>query len=103
MKAYEAFSSWVRSAIGWPCLSVVGVGLGLFLDVLVEGAAGVGHEHGVERGRQALAGDEPLEALRRVLDDGPAVVEHGDPLAQAIGLVEVMGGQDDRSVVALAD
>src|SRR4051794_34074404 len=21
MKAYEAFSSWVRSAIGWPCLS----------------------------------------------------------------------------------
>ena len=51
------------------------------------------------------AGDEPLELVRRALGDEPAVVEHGDPVGELVGLLQVLGGEEDRDAAGdeLAD
>ena len=45
------------------------------------------------------AGDPSLELGRRALGDEPAVVEHGDPVGQLVGLLEVLRGEEDRDAV----
>jgi hypothetical protein len=42
------------------------------------------------------AGDAALELLGRALGDDPALVEHGDPVGELVGLLEVLGGEEDR-------
>ena len=42
------------------------------------------------------AGDQPLELVRGALGDEPAVVEHGDPVGELVGLLEVLRGEEDR-------
>ena len=42
-----------------------------------------------------VAGDLPLELGRRALGDDLAVVDDGDPVAERVGLVEVVGGEED--------
>ena len=42
------------------------------------------------------ARDAPLELLRGALGDDPAVVEDRDPVGELVGLVEVLGGEEDR-------
>ena len=51
------------------------------------------------------AGDAPLELVGGALGDDPAVVEHRDPVGELVGLVEVLGGEEDRHAVGdeLAD
>ena len=79
--------------------SVFGLGL-VFLDVLVEGAAGVGHEHVLEAGGATLLGrHHGLEAFGRVLGDDAAAVEDRDASAEALRLGQVVGREDDRGVV----
>src|SRR5829696_9002658 len=57
-------------------------------DVVVEGAAGVGHEDGVHRrGLIVALRHLSLELVGRAFRDDPAVVEHDDRVAQALGLV----------------
>src|ERR1044071_4434190 len=64
-------------------LLVIGL---VFLDVLVEGAAGVGHEDVVHRGVPAVAlGHQGLQRFRRALGDDPALVEDDDLVAQSLG------------------
>src|SRR3954447_13957461 len=50
----------------------------------------------VEAQPDVAAGDEPLELLRRALGDHAPVVEHGHAVGQAVGLLEVLGGEEDR-------
>ena len=53
-----------------------------------------------ERGVVAVvAGDACLQLLGRPLDDHPAVVQDREPVAQAFGLLQVVGGEHDRRVV----
>ncbi len=62
---------------------------GLLLDVLVEGAAGVGHEGTFSRRRREARGRAATRCLELVgvsLDDQPAPVEDRDPVAEAVGL-----------------
>ena len=49
--------------------------------------------------------DLPLELGRGALGDHPAAVEHRDPVGQPVGLLQVLGGQEDRHPVVgqLAD
>ena len=42
------------------------------------------------------ARDQPLELVGGALRDEPAVVEEGDPVSQPVGLLEVLGGEEDR-------
>ena len=51
------------------------------------------------------AGDAALELRRGALGDDAAVVEHRDPVGELVGLVEVLGGEEDRDAVGdqLAD
>jgi hypothetical protein len=46
-----------------------------------------------------------LERRRRVIGDHPAVVDHGDALRQAVGLLQVLGGEQHRGALGdqLAD
>ena len=53
-------------------------------------ASGAG-EHEVE----ALVGGLPLELRRRALRDHAAAVEDGDAVGQAVGLLQVLRGQED--------
>src|SRR6187549_2360520 len=76
----------------------------VLVDVVVEGAARVGHEHVLE-GRLA---SEPLARLglelgRGAVGDDAAVVEDRDPGAEALGLGQVVGRQDDGRVMGLVD
>src|SRR6185369_2323901 len=76
----------------------------VLVDVVVEGPAGVGHEH-VFEGRRAT---EPprrrgLEAVGRVLGDHTALVEDRDATAETLGLGKVVGREDDRRVVGRVD
>ncbi len=45
------------------------------------------------------AGDAPLELVRGALGDDPAVVQHRDPVGELVGLVQVLGGEEDRHAV----
>ena len=54
----------------------------------------VGRPHG-----QRLAADHPLEAVRGVVGDDPAVVDHGDLVGQRVGLVQVLGRQQHGRAV----
>ena len=66
---------------------------------------------GLVRGRvgeaqpDVSAGDEPLELLGGALGDDLAVVEHGDAVGEFVGLVQVLGGEEDGDAVGdeLAD
>jgi hypothetical protein len=40
-----------------------------------------------------------LEPLRGVVGDEPAVVDHDDALGELVGLVEIVGGEDDGGAV----
>src|SRR3954453_10103846 len=104
-------ASWAKAnaSQGYCCMvltsfpSVV-VGRLVLVDVVVEGAAGVGHEH-VFEGRWS---SDPLSGLHLELGDGalrddPAVVEDRDPAAQALRLGQIVGRQDDHRVVGLVD
>ena len=75
----------------------------VLFDVVVEGAAGVGHEHVLEGrlGRPRRSAVCALSSVGRVLGDDPTVVEDRDPGAQALGLGQVVGRQDDRRVMGL--
>jgi hypothetical protein len=42
------------------------------------------------------AGDAALELVRGALGDQPAVVEQRDPVGELVGLLQVLGGQEDR-------
>lgn len=48
---------------------------------------------------QVTARDEPLELARRALGDQLAVVEHGDPVGELIGLLHVLRRKEDRDAV----
>src|SRR6478609_1763787 len=64
------------------CLVVV-IGL-VLVDVVVEGAAGVGHEHVFEtRLASEPLGRQGLELVRGAFGDDPTVVEDRDPGAEA--------------------
>src|SRR6187397_1013511 len=76
----------------------------VFLDVLVEGAAGEGHEHGLEGRRLAVVPrDHLLEPLRRVLGDHATPVEDRDAAAEALRLGQVVRREDDRRLVLGVD
>ena len=51
------------------------------------------------------AGNAALELGGGAFGDDPALVEHGDPVGEPVGLVEVLGGEEDRDAVGdqLAD
>src|SRR5215204_4275529 len=91
------------AAGSWSVWSFVVVRL-VLLDVVVEGAAGIGHEHVLEAGLAA-------EALPRLglqigggaFGHGPSVVEDRHPTAQTLRFGQVVGGQDDRRVVLGVD
>ena len=57
------------------------------LDRVVGGGA-VGERH-----LEPLAADAVLQLVRRALGDHLAVVDHGDAVGEAVGLVEVLGGE----------
>src|SRR4029079_17051810 len=99
-RAGSAAGSRRRTALFSHLLSfgfVVGL---VLIDVVVEGAAGVGHEHVVERWRGCRpAGLAGLEAVRRVLGDDAAAVEDRDLATEPFGLRQVVGREDDRRVV----
>jgi hypothetical protein len=42
------------------------------------------------------ARDAALELVRGALGDHPAVVQQGDPVGQLVGLLQVLGGEEDR-------
>jgi hypothetical protein len=42
------------------------------------------------------AGDAPFQLVGGALGDDAAVVEDGDPIGELVGLVEVLGGEEDR-------
>ena len=46
----------------------------------------------------AVAAHPRLERVGRAFGDDAAVVDHEDPIAQRVGLVEVVGGEEDRRV-----
>ena len=48
-----------------------------------------------------LAADALLELVARARGDHPAVVDHRDPLGELIGLLQVLGGQQQRGAPAL--
>ncbi len=52
-----------------------------------------------ERDLEPFAADHVLELVRRAVGDHSAVVDHRDPVGQAIGLVEVLGGQQHGGAV----
>ena len=88
-----------RRFVLWSCVTSFGIAR---LDVVVERAAGPGHE-GVLEGRIAAVPlrDEALQPVRRRLGHHAAVVEDRDPVAEALGLGQVVRRQDDRRVVGL--
>ena len=45
------------------------------------------------------AGDAALELVGGALGDQPPVVEHRDPVGELVGLVQVLGGEEDRDPV----
>ena len=45
------------------------------------------------------AGDAPLELVRRALGDDPAAVEDRDPVGELVGLLQVLGREEDRHAV----
>ena len=54
---------------------------------------------GLRRGElqpHVAARDASLELLRRALGDDPAAVEDRDPVGELVGLVQVLGGEEDR-------
>ncbi len=76
----------------------------LVLDVLIERATGQCQEHRVHRRRLPVAlGHVGLELVGRALGDDPTAVEDDDPAAQPLGLDQVVGREDDRRFVAIAD
>ena len=54
----------------------------------------------VGRTVERLAADDPLEPVRSVVGDDPAVVDHGDLVGQRVGLVQVLGGQQHGRAVS---
>ena len=50
-------------------------------------------------GPQRLAADDPLEPVRGVVRDDPAVVDHGDLVGERVGLVQVLRGEQHRRAV----
>ncbi len=53
----------------------------------------------VEREVHAAVADAALELRRRALGHGAAAVEHDDPVREPVGLLEVLGGEDERGAV----
>lgn len=45
------------------------------------------------------AGDEPLQFLGGAFGGDPAVVEHGDAVGEFVGLLQVLGGEEDGDAV----
>ncbi len=70
----------------------------------LELAAGQGEEHvrrllhvvGTDHHLDALPADPALQLVRRALGDGHPVVDDHDPVGQVVGLLEVLGGEQDR-------
>ena len=56
----------------------------------------------VEAQAHVAAGHQLLQFGRGALGDEPALVEHGDPVGQLVGLLQVLRGEEDRDAV-LAD
>jgi hypothetical protein len=50
---------------------------------------------GFERDVEALAADLVLQLVGAALGDDPAAVDDGDAVGEAVGLVEVLGGEQD--------
>ena len=48
-----------------------------------------------------LTADSFLELVSRTRGDHPAVVDHRDPLGELIGLLQVLGGQEQRGAASL--
>ena len=70
-----------------------------YRDVERSGAGELGCGVG-ERQVDAAAGDTPLELLRGPLGDEASAVEDRDAVGEPVGLVEVLGGQEDGGAVA---
>ncbi len=49
---------------------------------------------------EPLPADHPLEPVRGVVRDHPAVVDHGDLVGERVGLLQVLRGQQHRRAVA---
>ena len=51
------------------------------------------------------ARDAPFQFLRRALGDDAAMVQHGDAVGEVVGLIQVLGGQQNGDAIAykLAD
>ena len=56
----------------------------------------------LERDLEALAADPVLELVGRSLGDHVAVVDHDDLVREAVGLIEVLGGQEHRRALGHA-
>src|ERR1700751_702210 len=73
--------------------------------LVVAGGAGQEPDRGLDVGvagepePDVAAGDLALELAGGALGDQMALVEHGDPVRQPVGLVEVLGGQEDGPAV----
>ena len=71
--------------------------------IVVEALAGERHEHVLQRRLLAVVpGDHGRQLRRGSLGDDPAVVDQRDPVAQPLGLVQVVRRQHDRGVVRVA-
>ena len=57
------------------------------------------------RSRTWPPGTQPLELVGGALGDDPAAVEHRDPVGELVGLLQVLGGEEDRDAAGdqLAD
>ena len=61
---------------------------------------GLGPLLGIEQAHvQRARADRGLELARRALGDHLAVVDHGDPVGELVGLVEVLGAEQDRGAL----
>ena len=62
-----------------------------------QGLAAVSRAAGSAKLQQYVAaGDAPLELVGRALGRDPAVVQQRDPVGELVGLLQVLGGEEDR-------
>ena len=87
---------------GEPDLTVGGVDVWLLVRAQArERGGGVGDIGGVgDANAEHRTADGRLELRRSSLGGDPAVVDDGDPLGEPIGLVEVLGGEQDGGALA---
>ena len=97
-RASSATASAARSASAHGADSAAGSGSRWTVAELArQHALGLGALLGIEQAHVQRAGaDRRLELAGRALGDHLAVVDHGDPVGELVGLVEVLRAEQDR-------